>query len=179
MTDDLNTSVRVEPFGAHEHVRVWVRGQLVGTLITRPGDGERLKNALLGAKYFGTGRTVDGPITAVELVEWRVLATGWLEAEEIVTSPVGVVGRIVLRLLDEVHRLKATFVSRPVAELSWLEKDFHVLYRAALAACKTTLLPGEGDATLEDLRRQLDRLAPAFEECEVVRRMARQTRERD
>ncbi len=97
------TSVRVETIGIHEHVSVWVRGQLVGTLIVGDGDGERIKNALLGAKYFGIDRSVDGPIDPVELVEWRVLATGWLDAEEIVTYPVGTVGRIILRLLDALH----------------------------------------------------------------------------
>ncbi len=101
------TSVRVETVGAHEHVSVWVRGQLVGTLIVGPGDGERIKNALLGAKYFGTDRPVDGPITREELVEWRVLATGWLDAEEIFTSPVGIVGRIMLRLLDALHEAQS------------------------------------------------------------------------
>jgi len=47
MSAPFITSIRVETFGAHEHVRIWVRGQLVGTLIMGPGDGARLE-ALLG-----------------------------------------------------------------------------------------------------------------------------------
>lgn len=40
------SSVQVELIGAHEHVRVWVRGQLAGTLIVGPGDGARMRAAL-------------------------------------------------------------------------------------------------------------------------------------
>jgi hypothetical protein len=49
MSDDFISSVKVETKGAHEHVSIWVRGQLVGKLVTGPFDGERIKAALLGA----------------------------------------------------------------------------------------------------------------------------------
>jgi hypothetical protein len=101
MPRDFITSVKVEPQGGYDHVQVWVRGELVGVLITKPDDGERIKNALLGAKYFGVDRPVDSPITRIELFEWRVLATGWLDVENIITAgDTGLVGRIILRLLD-------------------------------------------------------------------------------
>jgi len=111
MPSDFITSIHVEPRGAFEHVHVFVRRQLVGTLITDRGDGERIKNALLGAKYFAFDRPADGPITREELVEWRALGATWLEAEEIVTIGVtGFVGRIVLRLLDALHEAQTRVV---------------------------------------------------------------------
>lgn len=104
MSDGFITCVQVRQEGLIEEVDVFVRGRRLGTLYAGKGDGERLKNALLGAKYFGIDRTADGPIKAVELVEWRVLAAQWLEVEEIVTiGQTGFVGRMVLRLLDALH----------------------------------------------------------------------------
>jgi hypothetical protein len=41
----LVTSVKVESRGGHEHVSIWVRGQLVGRLVVGPGDGERMRQA--------------------------------------------------------------------------------------------------------------------------------------
>jgi hypothetical protein len=101
MPKDFITSVKVATHGGHENVQVWVRDELVGALIVGPGDGERIKNALLGAKYFGVDRPPDSPITRIELLEWRVLATGWLDVDDIITAgDTGLVGRIILRLLD-------------------------------------------------------------------------------
>jgi hypothetical protein len=45
-TTPFISSVKVETKGAHEHVHIWVRGQLVGTLIMSQGDGARMKAAL-------------------------------------------------------------------------------------------------------------------------------------
>jgi hypothetical protein len=45
MSTPLVTSVKVEKIGAHEHVRVWVRGQLAGSLVVGIGDGERMRQA--------------------------------------------------------------------------------------------------------------------------------------
>ncbi len=63
-------------------------------------------------------------------------------------------------------------------DLHWLVKDFHVLYRTAEAALAQALLDGYDTAHLRDLGMQLQRLAPAFEQCEMERRGARATRER-
>ncbi len=103
MTDNFLT-VRFEANGALESVEVFVRGRSAGTLYTGPGDGSRVATALLSAKYFGTDRPTDSPITPWELTEWRVLAAGWLDVEEIITvGETGFVGRTVLRLLDALH----------------------------------------------------------------------------
>jgi hypothetical protein len=45
MSTPLVTSVKVVQSGAHEHVRIWVRGQFVGTLIVGKGDGVRMQQA--------------------------------------------------------------------------------------------------------------------------------------
>jgi hypothetical protein len=265
MSSDFITAVHVEPRGTFDHVHVSVRGQVVGVLITDKGDGERIRNALLGAKYFGVDRPVEGPITREELIEWRALAALWLGVEEIVTiNQTGFVGRIVLRLLDalheararlveldgllgeaqevlgmsghalkalkllydiqeggestltpprgnrpltagqreqfrslaesfaaggdeagaapvilalldEVERLKAAFVPRPVPKASWgLEKDFSALYNAALDAS----MSAAGTPPWKILEAQLEQLRPAFEEVEeAARRRARQAKE--
>lgn len=107
MSDDFITSVRVELRGAHEHVSVWVRGQLVGNLIVGIGDGDRMQAVLLG---MGSG-----------------------------------------------------------ADPHWLVKDFHILYR--LTERLVADLDAEKVTDLGWIRLQLQRLAPAFEECEAVRRM--------
>ena len=49
MTAPLVTSAKVETFGAHDHVRVWIRGQLAGSLTVGKGDGPELRAALLAA----------------------------------------------------------------------------------------------------------------------------------
>lgn len=56
MTTPFISSVKIETRGAHEHVHIWVRGQLVGTLVVSPGDGDRIKQALLGAVLRETAR---------------------------------------------------------------------------------------------------------------------------
>ena len=175
MSEDFITSVQVCKEGLIEEVDVFVRGCRVGTLYVGPGEGERMKNALLGAKYFGIDRPVESPLTSLELVEWRVMATGWLEVDEIGMSETGFVGRLVLRLLDEIHRLKAAFVPRPMPELPALVKDFHVLYRAAERLVAD--LDAEKLTDLDYIKLQLRRLMPAFEECEAARRMVPQTKE--
>jgi hypothetical protein len=216
MPEDFITSVKVEPHGGHENVQVWVRGELVGALIVGLGDGERIKNALCGAKYFGVDRPVDSPITRIDLLEWRVLATGWLDADDIVTiGDTGLVGRIILRLLDallntetELDRTRklnedaentlsechaalkaATLLTElglgtiapssgaAASEAHWLVKDFHVLYR--LTERLVADLDAEKVTDLGDVKAQLRRLMPAFEECEAARRMALQTRGRN
>lgn len=179
MAEEFVTSVTVNPAGAHELVSVWVRGQLIGTLTVGPGDGERIKNALLGAKYFGIDRAVDGPVTALELVEWRVQATGWLDADEIGMSETGFVGRLVLRLLDEVQRLKETAAPgamSEVPEIPALVKDFHILYR--LTERLVADLDAEKVTDLGFVKAQLQRLLPAFEECEVAKVLERRRKER-
>lgn len=44
------------------------------------------------------------PLDEHQLFHWRVLAHEWLDVEEIVTIPPGMVGRITLALLDEIAR---------------------------------------------------------------------------
>lgn len=44
----LVSSVRVDTTPVHDHVRVWNRGGLAGTLIVKKGDGEKIKALLLG-----------------------------------------------------------------------------------------------------------------------------------
>jgi hypothetical protein len=108
------------------------------------------------------------PLTAGQLEQYRTLAESFHDGgDEAGVAPV------ILSLLDEVHRLKAAFVPRPVAEPSWLEKDFQVLYNAALDASMSS----PGTPPWKILEAQLDRLRPAFEECEVARRMGRQAKE--
>ena len=215
MPSDFITAVHVEPRGTFDHVHVSVRGQVVGVLITDKGDGERVKNTLLGGKYFAFDRPVDGPITREELVEWRALASSWLEVEEIVTiGATGFVGRIVLRLLDALHEARARLVELDgllveaqevlgmsghaikamkrvvqataaaergelvpysVPEASSLVKDFHVLYRVTERLVAD--LDAEKVTDLGEVKAQLRRLMPAFEECEVARRMAWHTKE--
>jgi len=102
-TSDFITCVRIEEGPAHSQVTVWIRGQSVGTLVCGADDADRIRNALVGAKYFGTDRSSDGPVRWEEQMEWRVLATNWLDVNEIITGPTGMVGRIVLRLLDALH----------------------------------------------------------------------------
>lgn len=99
------SSVQVETFGAHEHVRVWVRGQLVGTLVVGKGDGERMRAAL--------------------------------------------------------------------GDPSWLVKDFHALYHAALDVSESVVEPSRETPPQRFLRAQLARLRPAFLECDVLRETAR------
>ncbi len=105
MSGSLISSVQVQTLGAHEHVRIWVRGQYVGTLIMGPGDGEQLRQAF--------------------------------------------------------------------ADPAWLVKDFSVLYRAAEAEAAQAHLDGYDTAHLRDLARQLERLKPAFAECDALRETAR------
>ena len=40
------TSVRVDPAGAHDYVRVWVDGKLTGELVVGLGEGEKLASLL-------------------------------------------------------------------------------------------------------------------------------------
>ncbi len=44
------SSVRVVSYGAHEHVEVWNRGGLSGTLTVCRGDGEKIRALLLAAR---------------------------------------------------------------------------------------------------------------------------------
>lgn len=105
-------------------------------------------------------------LTKPELDEFRRLAEGHAGNR---------MAAAIHTLLIEVDRLKAAFVPRPVPEASWLVKDFHVLYRAAERL--VAHIDAEGFIDLDVLRAQLQRLAPAFEQCEVERRMGRQTKE--
>jgi hypothetical protein len=60
-----------------------------------------------------------------------------------------------------------------------LEKDFHALYSAALDVSESVVEPDRETPPQRNLRAQLRRLMPAFEECEAARRMALQTRGRN
>jgi hypothetical protein len=138
------------------------------------------------------------------LIEWRFLAAGWLEADEIVMNETGFVGRIVLRLLDALHEASALavehdklFADAQLAlsecggavkaakllfdvqqdEAPWLLKDFDALYRAAQRMLQSIDACAVRGHEVAELRAQLERLKPAFAECEVARRMGRQTRE--
>jgi hypothetical protein len=113
----LITSVKVETIGSHDHVRVWVRGQLTGTLIVSKGEGAALRRLML--------------------------ATAEMQGDDV----------------------------------SWLVKDFHVLYRVAEAEAVQAHLDGYDTAHRRDLARQLARLAPAFERCEAVRDTVREAGE--
>lgn len=195
MTEPFITSVKVDTKGNHDHVWVFVEGKCVGSLVCGKGDGERLQNILLSEKYFGTGRTPDGPITEHEALSWRVMATNWLDLHEIHTSNQGAVGRLVLRLLDRVQQLedeherttnpppppyqgpslvemiKAKGQRLFIEDVPWFVKDFHVLYKAAKRVTETCR-GGTGYPDLQALEAQLDRLAPAYKETEAVRAVA-------
>jgi hypothetical protein len=215
MPSDFITSVHVDPRGIFDHVHVSVRGQVVGVLIADRGDGERIKNVLVGnalreaqsrvaeldgllgeaqellgvsghalramkrlyeAQKRGESRVAETgwnrPLTAGQLAQFRSLA----EAFAVGGDDVGVTP-VILALLDEVARLKAAFVPRPVREPSWLEKDFHVLYLATERLVAALDLDREFEPSdLDDVKEQLRRLMPVFEECEVARRMDQQAR---
>jgi hypothetical protein len=190
----------------------------VGTLITDRGDGERIKNALLGPKLVDLDRPVVGVLSPDELALWRAFATAWRDGRDTIPpfDELGEVGRIVLRLLDaldetqgrvieldgllgeaqellgvsghalramkrlyEIHKRGESRVAETGGkrEPSWLEKDFHALYSAALDVSESVVEPDRETPPQRNLRAQLRRLMPAFEECEVARRMDRQTRE--
>ncbi len=70
---------------------------------------------------------------------------------------------------------------RMVARLSkdephWLVKDFNVLYRAAKAFSDVCAGLGDGKPYVphKELQAQLERLAPAFNDTEEVRRLLRE-----
>jgi hypothetical protein len=48
MTERFITSVRVEKGGSHERVAIFIRHQFVGGVVCGTGDGERLRDLLLG-----------------------------------------------------------------------------------------------------------------------------------
>lgn len=195
MTDPFISSANVETRGAHDHVHVFVRGQNIGELVCGLGDGERVRNILLSEKYFGTGRAPEGPISTHEKLAWRVMATNWLDVDEVVGMR-GSIGQMVLRLLDRVQELEDETerpTSPPPAPLSlvdmvgeakgqkffiddvpWLVKDFHVLYKTAkqLIERECDARGNTPDSDFEDLEQQLKRLEPAFIACEAVRRTA-------
>lgn len=195
MTDPFVTSVRVESKGNHDSVWVFVEGKCIGQLVAGLGQGKRLQNILLSEKYFGTGRTPDGPIEHHERMAWRVMATNWLDLTDI-NAEEGAVGRMVLRLLDRVQELedehergtnpppapyegpslvdmiKAKKQALFIEDVPWFVKDFHVLYKAAQAAALQAKLDGYETAHVRDLCRQLERLAPAYKETEAVRATA-------
>jgi hypothetical protein len=60
-------------------------------------------------------------------------------------------------------------------DIPWLVKDFDVLYRAAQATLEIETIAG-AKAARADLRLQLERLRPAFEEIQAVKRALRDTR---
>ncbi len=103
---DCMVSVRREARGIHDTVTVWINGQNVGTLVAGLGQGAALERLLQG-----TGpQLLDGGIgvSDAQLSEWRVIGSNWLDVSVIDTLGVtGLVGRIVLRLLDAVEVLKA------------------------------------------------------------------------
>lgn len=201
MTDPFITSANVEKRGAHEHVHVFVRGQNVGELVCGPGEGERLRNILLSEKYFGTGRTPEGPIDAHERLAWRVMATQWLDVDEVIGAQ-GLVGRMVLRLLDRIQELEddqerpteppPEYHGPPIVtpslldlvrekgqklfidDVPWFVKDFSVLYRTAkrLVEREPDARGNTPDSDFEALERQIERLKPAFDHCESVRKTA-------
>jgi hypothetical protein len=117
MSGPLITSVKVETYGAHDHVRVWVRGQLAGSLTVGKSDGSALKRLLL--------------------------ATAEMQGDDV----------------------------------SWLVKDFHVLYHSALDVSESVVEPDRETPPQRFLRAQLARLAPAFERCEAVRDTVREAGE--
>jgi len=126
---DLVVTTRTEWRGIHDHVTVWINGQNTGTLIVGAGHGAALERLLLG-----TGPQALGPgfgVSDHELAEWRVLGTNWLDVSVIDTlGTTGLVGRLVLRLLDAVETLKArakadrqvVIAARLIARL-WREQD--------------------------------------------------------
>jgi hypothetical protein len=103
---DCMVTVHTQTRGIHDHVRVWINGQHVGTLVVGLGHGRQLERLLLG-----TGPQVLGDgigVSDEQLSEWRCMGTNWLDVARIDTLGVtGLVGRIVLRLLDAVETMKA------------------------------------------------------------------------
>lgn len=201
MADPFISSANVETRGAHDHVHVFVRGQNIGELVCGLGDGERVRNILLSEKYFGTGRAPEGPIGTHDRIAWRVLATNWLDVDEVIGEK-GFIGRMVLRLLDRIQELEDE-QERPtepppeyhgppivtpslldlvrtkgqkffIEDVPWFVKDFHVLYKTAkqLIDREPDARGNTPDSDFEDLERQLERLKPAFDHCEAVRKTA-------
>lgn len=199
MTDPFVTSVKVDTKGGHDTVWVFVEGKCVGQLVCGLGHGERLQNVLLSEKYFGTGRTPDGPIDDHERMAWRVMATQWLDVQDIICGQPGIVGRMVLRLLDRVQELEDEHerATNPppappaewpslvdvlklkgqklfIEDVPWFVKDFHVLYKAAndFVQRMDGVRDAAAQAALNTLVAQLARLAPAYKETEAVRATA-------
>lgn len=56
-----------------------------------------------------------------------------------------------------------------IDDVPWLVKDFHVLYRVAKAAVESAQKGVFITNELIALQIHLDRLAPAFQQCEAVR----------
>ncbi len=107
------------------------------------------------------------PLTTEQLDAFRTLA------KSVTANDAG--AAMILALLDEVDRLKNAFIPRPLTEVHWLTKDFHVLYRTVEQLVAD--LDAEKLTGLGYVKAQIERLRPAFEECEVARRMAQSKRE--
>lgn len=71
--------------------------------------------------------------------------------------------------LTSAGQLAAEGYIKGAREPSWLVKDFHILYRAALDVSESIADPSSETPPQRFLRAQLERLRPAFEQCEAER----------
>lgn len=126
---DCMVSVRREARGIHDHVTVWINGENVGTLVAGLGQGAALERLLLGTGPQPLGGGIG--VSDAQLAEWRAIGSNWLDVSVIDTLGVtGLVGRIVLRLLDAIETMKAraradrevVLEARFIARL-WREQD--------------------------------------------------------
>jgi hypothetical protein len=70
---------------------------------------------------------------------------------------------------QEAEKARRARVAVQSAEVSWLVKDFHVLYRAAAALFETPGDAAQQHAASSQLGAQLERLRPAMQYCESAR----------
>jgi hypothetical protein len=96
----------------------------------------------------------------------RAVLLGAVESERLLTEA--------RQLLD----LGAAELRRSARRADWLTTDFHALYLATERLVAHLDLEAEFDlAELNDVKTQLHRMLPAFEECEAARVLAKRTKE--
>lgn len=129
MSDRFITSVRVERLGNHDHVTVFVRGAMSGTLVIDAGLGQILARLLEGAEEAGelrVGMSVAWPLVKDFSILYRA-AVGAVESETIADARTA---REYLRL--QLERLKPAYettefireaaragATRPATDVDW------------------------------------------------------------
>jgi hypothetical protein len=151
------TSVAVDSYGGHDHVRVFVDGMLSGELIVDEGDGAWLatrlratdadfdERARLAAELerVRAAAALDQPT----LSTWRAMATNWLGADELTLAAGGTeLGCQMLALIDTVEAVLGIDNSARQLELN---DAFQVPFAARVAAASYANRLRQAEATGE------------------------------